>query len=190
MIWSSQLPLKAQATFSQKHSSKSWPQYFSELSASHTGTAVAKAAAGAPCIPVLPAGDPRCSGSSSACPAQLTAPPSQTWRTAAPSSPCRVGKLLLQLLNRKETTFKRDGAIVEMRFLLCAVFPTVHAGDAFCIHPTSEGPWAHQMLHYANSTGAHMKELGSTLPPEASCGFGFFLFKNPATPQQSNTNVA
>lgn len=156
-----ELPIAIQSPrdfFSQKHSSKSWSQYFSELSASPTGTAAAKAAAQAPCIPVLPAGDPRCSGSSSACPAQPTAPPSQTWRRDAPSSPCRVGKLLLQLLlNREQTTFKRDGAIAGVRFLLSIPHRACRACFLHPSHLCTKGPRACQMLHCANSTGARQE---------------------------------
>lgn len=67
--------------------------------------------------------------------------------------------------------------------VLCNIY---HSACRGCFlhpsYPCTKGPWACQMLHYANSTGACKKELGFTAPPEVSCGFGFFLLKNPATP--------
>lgn len=90
---------------------------------------------------MLLAGDLRCSGSFSVCPAQQTGPQSQTWRMDVLSSLCLVKKFLLQLLLDREEDFQKGQQLQEE--VSCSV-----QYSRQCMHPTParRDPKACQML--------------------------------------------
>lgn len=152
MILSYQLPLTTLKTFfsPQKESFKSRPRYFSKSFL----TAVFEKLCSNPY-------QMECSSSSflHTCASRrrssllwffLSVPSPADWST---ESNIENGRTFFSLSRKKVSPsavvrerqiFKRDNTTVGIRVLFCAIFKTVYARDAFCIHPTpalmAQGP--------------------------------------------------